>query len=87
MLDMMISGFILPVRFRFYVLCFFAIVMGVITVLYIVSLVRFLTRKKVSKLSLRFGNADDSVEKKEGRKLLVVGVVIALLWVVCIAVI
>lgn len=86
MLYSIISGFIIPVRFRFYFLVFCALILGVVTVLYIVSLIRFMTRKKVSKLSLRFGNGDDSAEKDERRKFVVLGVVVALLWAVCIVV-
>lgn len=82
----MISDFSMPMRFRFYFLFFCALALGVITVLYIVSLIRFMTRKKVSKLCIRFGSIDDSDERRERRKLLVSGLVVALLWIVCIVV-
>lgn len=83
---MILTGFVLPARIRFYFLLICALVMGVVTVLYIMSLVGFLTRKRVSKLSLQFGSADDSKERKERNNLIIKGIIIALLWTVCMVV-
>lgn len=86
MLSLVLLDFIVPVRIRFYILLICTMVMGIVTVLYIVSLINFLSRKKVSKLSLRFGSADDSEDKGKKNKLIIKGIIVALLWIVCIIV-
>ena len=58
----------------------FAVVMLILTVLWGASLFMEVTRKRASKLTVKYGNADD--KSKEAGRLIVTGILILAGWIV-----
>ena len=73
-------------RVIFYLMIAYAIVAVIATVAWCVSLFLEVTKKRASKLSIRYGSADTKENKIHVGKLVVQGLLLAALWVIFVIV-
>ena len=71
-------------RTGFYLLVVYTIIMVIATIAWCVSLFLEVTRQRASKLSIKYGSADEKENKGKTGKLILQGILIAITWAVFI---
>lgn len=76
------EGLKMSAQMKFYFLIVYAVLLVIFTVIWGIKVYDHATRKRASKLSLKYGNADAKEDRGDIGKIIGIGVVLAVAWIV-----